>query len=336
MVNPQLLRVVGGIAAAGLAGLVGKKLLAQDERRLTVQRAFERFHERIRHEQFGERDLLRERREILLARLKQTLNPDLSPRLFAQGSYALQTGVKSITGSGFDLDMGLVLQCRRTDLPEPIEAKQDVRDALRHGSRRVRIRRSCVTVEYTDTGLGDFHVDLAVYVQEPDGKLYLAKGKEHSDPKYVFWEPAAPEELTRLLNSRGTGAELAQFRRCVRYLKRWKQVGFETRMPHSIALTIAAHRWFKPKVHGFWKDSPDDLQALLHLMTGMLTSVEGGRLQVLLPVGPGTDLMERLTAMQMQRFLDKLSTTRDVLARAAAAQPETALAELGVFFGSDF
>lgn len=146
MVSSQLLRAVAGIATgiatAGLAALAGKKLLEDAEHKMALQRAFERFHERIRHEQFGERDLLRERRETLQARLRATLNPVLRPRLFSQGSYALQTGVKPISGGGFDLDLGLVLQCRRKDVDGPIEAKQSVLGALRQG-RFVPLPKAC-------------------------------------------------------------------------------------------------------------------------------------------------------------------------------------------------
>lgn len=293
MVDPRVIRALGTLAVAGVAALAGKEYAANKERGAALQRAFERFHERIRHEQFGERDLLRERRETLQARLKEALNPDLRPRLFHQGSYALQTGVKPLSGE-FDMDLGVVLARKRSTFSSPIEAKQGLRDVLRQGSRRVRIRRSCVTVEYTDREFGDYHVDLAVYVQETNGQFYLARGKEHSKPEYVEWDPASPEELTRLLNSKYEGGQRAQFRRCIRYLKRWKHVNFTTKTPYSIALTASAFHWFKPAMTGLWESHPDDCSALLNLTQTMLAEVKGERLRVPLPSQPQVDVMEKL------------------------------------------
>lgn len=335
MVQPLLRLLIGGLAAAGGYALV-KDHTASRERAAALQRAFIRFHERIRHEQFGERDLLRERRETLESRLREALNPDLCPRLFPQGSYALQTGIKPVSGE-FDIDLGLVLQCRRSDFANPIEAKQGVRDALRQGSRRVRIRRSCVTVEYTGRELGDHHVDIAAYVQEPDGKMYLAKGKEHSEARFVLWEPAAPEHLTKTLNSKFQGADLAQFRRCVRYLKVWKQVNFDSKAPYSIALTVAAHTWLQPAMDGVLEPVPNDLEALLTLTGNMLSAVERGRLHINLPAEPRIDLLGRLTEPQMLRFLERLRVLHDSLRTARDERDvDASLQLLAVQFGADF
>lgn len=336
MVDPRVARALGTLALAGIAALAGKEYAANKERAAARKRAFERFHERIRHKQFGERDLLRERRETLQARLKEALNPKLRPRLFHQGSYALQTGIKPLSGE-FDMDLGVVLSCRRSTFSSPIEAKQGLRDVLRQGSRRIRVRRSCVTVEYTDKDFGDYHVDLAVYVQEPDGRCYLAKGKEHSKPEYVEWEPASPEELTRLLNSKFQGSDLAQFRRCIKYLKRWKHVNFTTKAPYSIALSVAAYHWFQPAMTGLWSDVPDDLAALHTTTQNILQAVERGRLRVLLPTAQDTDLMARMTGAQMHAFLERLSQLNQALGRARAdADTQAVLEALEAHLGAEF
>lgn len=337
MVNPALLRLLGAAAVGVGAAIVGKEYAASKERAAALQNAFDRFHKRIRHEQFGERDLLRERRETLQERLKQALDTALRPRLFQQGSYALQTGVKPSTAAGFDLDLGLILQCSRSAFASPVEAKQELRDVLRHGRRQVRVRRSCVTVEYKDKTFGEYHVDLAVYVQEPDGKLYLAKGKEHSGAEYITWERASPEELTQLLNSKFEGDEVAQFRRCVRYLKRWKQFNFTTRAPYSIALTVAAFYWFQPSMRGFLDEQPDDLAALQTMTGNMLGAIRKGRLQVRLPSPPHSDLLERLEGAQMDAFLERLAQLHQALSEARDnASAEAAVEVLAGQFGPDF
>lgn len=328
-------RLVALAVAVGAAAL-GLSHAAKRQRLQALQHAFTRFHERIRHEQSGERGLLRDRREALTARLKEVLPQELKPRTFDQGSYKLQTGVKPLAGE-FDIDFGLVLECPRTFFSGPVEAKERVRAALLQGSRRVRIRRSCVTVEYTDKELGDYHIDIAVYVKEPHGEMFLAKGKEHSKPEYKFWEPAAPEELTELVNGRFSGLAVGQFRRCVRYLKRWKHVNFETKFPYSIALTIAAYDSFEPALRGFLDDEPDDAQALAALTRKMLDAAEGGRLVVKLPVSPRVDLMERLAPSQMQRFLERLQALNAALDVARKTEDaEAALQTLREQFGPEF
>lgn len=321
---------VGAVAALGL-----KAALDRGERSAVIQRAFDRFHERIRHEQFGERDLLRERRDTLESRLSNMLNPELRPRLFHQGSYALYTGVKPLSGE-FDIDVGLVIQGRRNDFNSPIEVKQVVHDALKQGRRQVRIRRSCVTVDYADRTYGAHHVDIAVYVQEPDGRMFIAKGKRHSEPNLVLWERADPEELTTRLNSKFKSEELAQYRRCIRYLKRWKHRNFATQAPYSIALTVAAYHWFQPKTRGFWGNVPDDLEALLTLSQNMLDAVERGRLRVAVPVEPHPDLMTRLNGAQMTNFLTQLDALRQGLIAAREEKDfETGVVCLQKLFGAE-
>ena len=59
--------------------------------------------------------------------------------------------------------------------------------------------------------------------------------------------------------------DLAQYRRCIRYIKRWRDVQFRNGgAPLSIALTIAAKHWFNPRFEISGK--PTDLLALLALI----------------------------------------------------------------------
>jgi hypothetical protein len=322
------------VVASVIAAVVGSDYLASKRRKKALQSAFTSFHERIRHEQHGERGLLRDRRDVLEAKLREALPTELKPRTFVQGSYALLTGVKPRNGE-FDIDVGLVLQCRRSYFKGPVEAKKQVRDALAVGGRKVRIRTSCVTVNYTKEGVGDYHVDIPVYVEEPDGRLFLAKGKEHSEQKY--WEPAAPETLTEALNKKFSEPNVGQFRRCIRYLKHWRQVQFTTKAPYSIALTTAAYRWFEPHMEGLWDNVPNDLDAL-HALTGkLLQQFKDSKLVVRLPVTPESDLMDSMTPTQMARLREKLALLHEALGLARASQdPLSAVETLRRHFGSQF
>ncbi|MDO8279409.1 MAG: hypothetical protein Q7T63_14930 [Burkholderiaceae bacterium] len=295
--------IVFGVATIGA---VAKEWMGAKQRSTLLQKTFTELHEAIKHEQFGERELLRQRRELLLEQLGLNLPEGIRLRAFDQGSYAMQTGVRPLCGE-FDIDIGLILQCDKSRFANSIEAKRMVHDALARGSRSVSIRRSCVTVHYTKAGFGDFHVDIAVYATGPNDKLYLARGRERSKAEKKIWEHAEPERLTALVNRRFSGAELTQFRRCIRYLKRWKQVNFTTPTPYSIALTIAAYHWFQPHL-GFFGNVPNDLEALLTLTERMLSNFSRSKLQVPLPVAPCTDLMASMTEKQMVNLEEKLKS----------------------------
>ncbi len=324
---------LGALAFAAGVGL--KKLWDAGVRREALQRTFLKFHERIKHEQFGEREILRKRREALKECLDRNLPTDIKARPFDQGSYAMQTGVKPLSGE-YDIDIGLELDCDKNRFEGPVQAKQVVRDALRQGSRRPEIRRSCVTVSYSDTeGLPDHHVDIAIYVKAKDGGLLLAKGREHSDPAKRFWLACDPEGLTRHVREAFSGAQLSQFRRCVRYMKRWKSVRFDSPAPHSIALTVAALHWFRPNADRLLEDE-DDAAALLHMVAEMLERFQNGRLTVPLPVAPFTDLLESMPDKQMRDFELQLGTLRDAIVAAQGTDLLSAIQELQAHFGAEF
>lgn len=150
----------------------------------------------------------------------------------------MHTGVVPLDGN-YDIDVGLVFDCQKDKYTDPVELKKKVRDALNTNGRTVSIRRPCVTVNYMRGDQPEYHVDLAVYVKRADALLDLAKGKENSDASLRVWEPANPEELTLLICNRfDDAAERAQYRRCIRYLKRWRDVQFRNGgSPLSIALS---------------------------------------------------------------------------------------------------
>lgn len=306
------------LAAVAAATLFGVHQAALSRRIGQLNREFLNFHQRIRHEQFGEREILRDRREALTERLRQALPEDLRPSTFIQGSYAMQTGVKPMSGE-FDIDIGLVLERDKAQFEGPVEAKRLVRDALKQGSRRVRLRRSCVTVEYSTAELGDYHVDIAVYAASKDGKLFLAKGKERSAPHLRLWQPADPEGLNSKVIEKFGGVDIGQFRRCIRYLKRWKHVNFTTPSPYSIALTIAAYHWFKPSFT-LLGGEPNDFEALLNLTHRMQQEFSDGRLRVLLPVEPRADLLESMSDKQMACLWEKLEGLSTALEAARDAK----------------
>lgn len=310
-----------------------------------VQKQFEEFHTNIKLDEDDEKAKLRDKRDTLLKVLKANLGNDVPTfENFNQGSYSMHTGVVPLDGN-YDIDVGLIFDCKRDQYSDPVELKKKVRDALNSNGRTVAIRRPCVTVNYMRDGKPEYHVDLAVYVKRDDDLLDLAKGKESSSEDFRVWEGSNPKKLTEAVCSAFKDTEhLKQYRRCIRYVKRWRDVQFRNGgAPLSIALTTAAKEWFQPRFETSGK--PADILALLDWINAMLWRFEDTytgdgwhkRLKVILPVVPYNDLMEGMTDGQMDTFKEKLEALRDALTAAYDEDlPEDACTLLNKQFGSDF
>lgn len=329
-----------------------------------VQRQFEEFHDTIKLGHYDENEVLREKRGRILARLEEGLKKlfsDMGKKppsysTFNQGSYAMNTGVKPLDDD-FDIDVGVRFEIAKDEYPDPVEVKTWVFQALKGHTQRVEIRRPCVTVYYQQHGEPIYHVDLAIYSDgssNPDGKTYLAKGKTNSNEANRYWEEADPQGLMALIASHFQDSDDArQFRRVIRYLKRWRDVKFPSdgnAAPIGIGITVAAYHWFSPQysVTDPFSNARtyNDLLALQRFVQVMLNhfrlvpSEEGGqvdRLIVRLPVVPYNDLFERMTDKQMADFKVKLEDLLQALNDAdEEADPVEACKILRKQFGDDF
>lgn len=310
-----------------------------------VQKQFEEFHTAIKLDNDDEKAKLRDKRDVLIHALDENLEDDVPDfETFVQGSYSMHTGIVPLDGD-YDIDVGVIFDCKQGQYPDPVVLKKKVRDALDTHGRTVLIRRPCVTVNYMRAGVSEYHVDLAIYAKRDDGLLDIAKGKENSANEFRVWEASDPKKLTKLIcDAFNDDKELAQYRRSIRYLKRWRNVQFRNGgAPRSIALTVAAREWFKPKFESSGK--PSDLLAMLDWVNSMLNHFHGvvtdegyhERLKVFLPVTPAGDLMDALTKQQMETFKAKLEVLRDALEEAYDEDlPEDACKVLQKEFGDDF
>lgn len=320
-----------------------------------VQKYFDEFHEAIRLSDITENEELREKRDIILRKLNKKKNDNELPNFdhFNQGSYAMGTGVKPINGE-YDIDVGIRFDISKDDYPDPVEVKKWVYDALQGHTSEVKMRRSCVTVKYFEDGEPEFHVDLAIYAaNNDDGKLYLAKGKLYSDDDNKYWEVSNPLELIEKVRDKYKDDDGKQFRRVIRYLKRWKDVNFSTEgneAPTGIGLTIAAYDLFtvsKQLDFATGKYRYDDLIALKNLVRKMLDRFEWEynqeegkcieRLHIYLPTEPYNDLFEKMSNNQMENFKKKLEELEAAL-NEAEFEPDTyrACEILNKIFGADF
>lgn len=318
-----------------------------------MQKEFISFHENIRLD-YDDNSLLRKYRDEVLEGLKKNLLIDCSYSTFVQGSYAMHTGIKGTDiDIDFDIDIGLVLDMSREEFENPITVKKMIRDALAETfpNSNVEIKNPCVTVNF-EKETDSVHVDVAIYLEEDFKSFYLARGKEFSSPENRVWEEADPKLLiTKIKESHLDEDDRKQFRRCIRYLKRWKDIKFsQENKPNGIGLTVSALKNFSPcKDHDYFKGTKayNDIDALKTYVRNMLSdffviydqddSKYYSRLAVKLPVRPFSDIYCRMTNKQMDDFKEKLLELIDALDFVSATlDKHEASKKLNNLFGDDF
>lgn len=326
-----------------------------------LQKYFEQFNGKIKLGRFDENEILRTKRDIIIKKLRTRLKEifqemDQIPPTFTsfdQGSYKIGTGTQPVDGD-FDIDEGLVFDIKKDDYPDPIVVKEWVYEALFGHTDNVDVKQPCVTVQYHIDDEPVYHVDLPVYAYDGSGtgKIFLARGKLNSLPENRYWQESDPQGLCDLIINRFDGDDGRQFRRAIRYLKRWRDIQFPSRgnaAPVGIGITVAGYNWFSPQktvIDPFQaKYKYDDLSALRLFVQQMLGQFQSTyceeewatRLSVTVPAAPYDDPFTRMTNLQMAGFKQKLEILRDSLIFAEnESDPITACEKLQKQFGDDF
>ncbi len=320
---------------------------------IDLQKEFIEFHNKIKLD--DENQKLREKRDILLNKLKNNISEDAaSYTTFNQGSYAMGTGIHP-EDEDYDIDIGIKFSINKDDYSDPVEVKKWVRDALNGHTKKVGIRRSCVTVTYQEKGESAYHVDFAIYAaSNEDENLYIAKGKEFSDIDHKYWEISDPQGLIKIIKDKYSSDDAAQFRRVVRYMKKWKTHKFSSSgavAPTGIALTILAYdNGFSVSKTYDWSIgaySYDDFTALYGLVSNIKNrfiyawseDLENfcHKINVSLPVAPYNNLFAKMTDKQMDDFYCKISAMLKELDKVKEKTKRSeACAILVELFGDDF
>ena len=284
---------------------------------MSIQNEFLNFHDRIRLD-YDVKAELAEKRDILLQILRDSDRLPGSDE-YNQGSYGMYLGVEPTDDREYDIDVGLRFNVNKSDY-EPMDIKNIIADILSdHTDYGAVIKKPCVTVTYKKDGEATYHVDLVTYLYEDhedkQSQLYLAHGKENK-PDDIKWEKADPVGLVDYINGKiEKGDQRNQFRRVVRYIKRWKNRRFISTghaEPTSIGITLIAVDYFTAK-------KGDDLEALLHVAKCIqslfcVEKYEDGRwlyrikypMPVSLKFESNTDAFEKMTDVQMTDFKEKL------------------------------
>jgi hypothetical protein len=306
------------------------------------QTRFIRFHEAIKLGSTDENATLREKRDAVLKRMR---DKGLVFTPLNQGSYAMGTGVVPVQAD-YDIDVGVIFtgDARPAD---PLALKKLVFDAVYGHTQNVEWRRHCIRVQYVKAGEPTYHVDLPVYWQDRWSKeLTLAVGKQNSGTDHKEWQTSDPQGLVERVAGHLAGEDRAQFRRVIRYLKRWKDVHFPVMgnaAPVGIGIAICALNWFSASKD--WNATTsagyDDLEATLNLVNRMRSSFGlayrdgewATRLELRLPGKPHKDVFHRMTNQQMKEFKERLDT---LATRLAEAKRTGKVDELVRAFGATF
>jgi len=318
-----------------------------------IQNQFNKFHDAIKLTRADDAySDAREKDDSITEAIKVAFKDAGYPvkNTFIQGSFATHTAVKALDGD-FDLDRAIVIDS--DDAPEnPVECKIKLDDVLvARGFKNSKIKMPCVTADYTNL---DLHIDFPVYRHGFILGHRLAVGKRHSDENSREWSSSDPEGLIEWVNNcelEGRWSDLskeekAQFRRIVRYIKRWRDVQYaDPKYVYSIGLTIMLKKSFTPSLDE--EDKPNDLLALYDTTDCLLeekgfftltkTNPEKYSIRVNLPVEPGTDVFQKHEEAVGTTLRSKLVRLRSKLKAAIDEEILKKQCEiLREMFGDDF
>jgi hypothetical protein len=318
-----------------------------------VQEQFIKFHKNIKLDMDDLKSVI-DKRNMLIDEIRAYIKKMCEEKkiklirieTFNQGSYAMGTGNKAWHDEDdYDIDCGLLFEISTKDYT-PTQVKKWVHDALDCNQfRNVEWKKACIRVQYIEQGLPKFHVDFACYSNaNVDGKIYLAKGTPTSAQENKKWEVAEPKKLRDLINNKYSDEEeCSQFKRVIRFIKRWKDKQFTSKngRPTGIALTALAYNGFKASTKNLfsWAEDINDLKATKDFVNYIINQFGfwDDRIHVSLPVPPGNDLFMKMTDQQCKDFKEKLEKLRDALAEAEnETDPHEACKLLRKQFGDDF
>ena len=182
-----------------------------------------------------------------------------------------------------------------------------------------------MTADYASDNV---HIDFIIYKRAED-QHYLAVGKKNSDEDNREWSVADPLGLIDWINDANDYDEdetkdvLAQFRRLVRYLKRWRDVQFSETVAakvFSIGLTVMAKQQLVPAFSP--EGAREDLVALRAtveaiLGAGYFDEEEAGsyRVCVDLPVEPYRDIFDSSSLDTGTQLYNKLKHLKEQLGK---------------------
>lgn len=316
--------------------------------KLSIQANFNKFHDKIKlsREDNEYRDA-REKDDSILKDVKKALKEEGYPVIedFLQGSMSTSTAVKN-PSEDFDIDRAVVIAF--DDSPDdPVKVKKTVLKVLEDRNfKNAKIKKPCVTADYASKNL---HIDIPIY-REQHGDYELAIGKKNSSDENKEWSESDPKGLKDWINSSSdyigsADKKLQQYKRLVRYLKRWRDNKFSTvvaKKVFSIGLTVMAKEQFKPNFDD--SDKANDLVTLRDTVSAILNGGyfsyqedEQYKVKVNLPKKPWRDIFDGSSLNTGTQFYNKLKSLKGKLDKAIDEEDLVKQCRiLNEVFGDDF
>jgi hypothetical protein len=226
-----------------------------------IQKLFDLFFEKISLSQTQKESLQTSRnaiRDRIIKYFKEELKKKIH-KFIQQGSFASDTIIKPILGK-FDLDYGLYIDYKElkkeNDTLIKTETVHDwVAESVKDHTFKIEDRKNCVRIIYASD---NYYVDIPIYSEFPNGKLYLArKGEEQwieSDPKlFMDW-------FDEMIAKHGE-----QARRVIKYLKAWND--FKDNKIKSILMTVLAMKNFSPHAENDSKAILETVKSIIFELT---------------------------------------------------------------------
>jgi len=233
------------------------------------------------------------------------------------GSYAMGTGVRPLPGGDYDLDIGLVFNASPS--VDAWRLKNSIYTTLQAAGYRPTWMKPCISIS-----LSGFHIDMSVCCRESESRLFLAEGRQNA---VVRWRPDGHEWFVRTINAHHPN-DPQQFKRVIRYLKRWKDIHFSAdgmQGPVGLALTVMAYNWYSPQ--------SDDLSALHTVVRLAMQHFRLGNASLPFPYEPRDNLLRKLSWDQVRQMQSRFEQLDRWLSQAAGYDGLVALQRA---FGSDF
>jgi hypothetical protein len=315
---------------------------------VSIQAKFIKFHDKIKlGREDAEYKSAREKDDSILQDVKKALKEEGYPVIedFLQGSQSTATAVKHPVDD-FDIDRSVVIAF--DDAPDdPVKVKKIVLKVLEdRGFKNAKIKKPCVTADYASLSL---HIDIPLY-REQNGEYELAVGKKNSKDENKVWSSSDPKGLRDWINNKddyvGSAIDkLKQYKRIVRYLKRWRDVKFSSdvaKKVFSIALTVMAKEQFKPNFDENGKAS--DLIALRDTVSAILKGWyfnsqgnEQYKVSVDLPTSPYRDIFDGSSVNKGTQLYNKLTSLKNKLDKVIVEDDVFKQCKLlNEIFGDDF
>ena len=191
----------------------------------------------------SEIERLKKSRDAIREKIRKYFKEDKKescPKFHQQGSFALKTLIKPISGE-IDLDDGVYLQnlnAEKSEWQKTETVHSWILKAVENHTTDIKDKKNCIRITYAR----DYHIDLPVYgieKNDEDEKYYIAKKGEEQ------WSVSDPKEFKdwfyNKLNENGE-----QLRNIIKYLKAWRDYSGLKELT-GIVITVLVSENFKKK-----------------------------------------------------------------------------------------